>query len=264
MTGLRVTLAAAAIALSASPALADATAVATYLFQNTFAAQQAGAPALTPLDPQATSAFVTDTVEGASRTVWNFNGLASPPASQAGFTLNTSSLLTSPTSYSVDMLFLFTQRENAWRRILDVENRQSDSGLYVDPTNNLDIFPVSGSTAAWTNNVYHHIVLTDDNGTVNVYLDGLSQFTTTTTVMDLNQADNPSHLLGAFLDNTTASGLEEWSPGNISLFRLWDGVLTPQQAQALATNPFVPEPATLSLLALTAPLLLLRRRQAQR
>ena len=136
-----------------------------------------------------------------------------------------------------------------WRRILDVENRQSDNGFYVDPSNNLDIFPFSGSTAAWINNVYHHVVLTNDGTTVKAYLDGVSQFSAATNIMNLNNANNPGLLLGFFLDNVVAGGQGEFSSGKIGLARLWDGVLSDSEAQQLANYPFVPEPSSMILAA---------------
>ncbi len=243
---------------------ADATVVGSWSFNNNFHADQAGVPDLTPVDPTATSNFLTDNVFGQTRTVWNFTGNASPTNQQGGFTLNTTGLVT-PESYSVDMVFEFTQRDGAWRRILDVQNRQSDSGLYVDPSDNLDIYPISGSSASWDNNVYHHLVMTDNGTTVTTYLDGVSQFSATTTEMnlDFDTVDNPNALLNVFLDNVVAGGQGEWSAGNIALFRVWDGVLTADEAAALATHPFAtPEPASLSLL-LGGSLMLLRRRRGR-
>lgn len=239
---VRFWMAALSVALVASAAQAQ-TAVATYEFDHTFSANEGGAPALTVVDPSGTSAFITAMVFGQMRTVWQFNG-DSANANQSGLTLNTTALIP-PQSYSVDMVFEFTQRDSAWRRIIDVENRQSDSGLYVDPSNNLDIFPVSGSSAAWTNNIFHHLVLTNDGAMVSVYLDGVSQFTSATTLMNLNNANNPNLLMNFFLDNVAASGQGEWSSGEVALIRTWNGVLTPAEAQALANNPFaVPEPST--------------------
>jgi Concanavalin A-like lectin/glucanases superfamily len=239
-----------------------ATPVATYEFQNTLNSDQGGAvPALTAIDPEGTSGFVTDTVMGNPQTVYAFNGDDTTPLHQAGLTLNTTGLLTDPGSYSVDMILEFTQRDGAWRRLLDVQNRQSDDGFYVDPSNDLDIFPISGSTAAWTNNVFHHVVLTVDdsttpNATVSAYLDGVSQFSTTTNEMNLNfdPTDNPNQLLGFFLDNVAGGGQGEWSPGEIAFARLWNGALTPAEAEAL-----LPEPSTLAIFA-AAGLLLQRRR----
>ena len=228
-----------------------ATAVATYEFNNTFAANEPGKPALTPTDPTLKSLFVLNTVLGSTRTVWEFNGSASPPTQRAGVTAATMGLI-NPQSYSVDMVLLLLSNDNGWRRLIDVENRQSDSGFYVNPSNTLAIFPVSGSTAAWTNGVYHHVVLTDNGTSVSAYLDGVSEFTTNTTIMNLDAdaANNPNRLMGFFLDNVASGGQGEWSNGHVSLIRLWDGVLTPQEAQTLANNPFVPEPSSIALVAL--------------
>ncbi len=223
-----------------------ATIAATYEFNNNFNADQPGVVAATPVDPLGTSSFQSDVVLGQTRTVWAFNGNALPTSDQAGLTVDTTGLV-NPEDYSVDMVFELSDRDGAWRRILDVQNRQSDNGLYVDPSNNLDIFPVSGSTAAWTNNVYHHVVMTNDGTTVNVYLDGISQFTATTSEMNLDNVNNPGLLLGFFLDNVVGGGQGEFSSGRIALARLWNGVLTPAEAQQLANNPFVPEPSTFVL-----------------
>ena len=242
-----------------------ATPVATYEFNHTFSADQSGVPALTAVDPLGTSAFQTDTVLGSPRTVWAFNGNASPPADQAGLTVSTTGLV-NPQSYSVDMVLELTQRVGGWRRLVDVQNRQSDNGFYVDPANNLDIYPVSGSSAAWTNNVFHHVVLTVDNSTspatVSAYLDGISQFSTSTNEMNLDAdpANNPNRLIGFFLDNLVAGGQGEWSPGEVGLVRLWDGVLSPADATRLANNPFVPEPSTLAIFSAMGLLLMNRRR----
>lgn len=241
-----------------------ASAVATYFFQDNLNAVQSGVPALTAVDPTNSSGFVSSNVNGVTRDVYAFNGTASPVTSQGGLTLGTSSLLTDPAKYSVDMVFEFSDRAGQYRRILDVQNRQSDNGLYVDPSNNLDIYPVAGSSAAWTNGVFHHMVMTVDHttapSTVNTYLDGVSQFSASTDLLNLNldPTSNPNQLITLFLDNVVGGGQGEWSSGQIALFRLWDGVLTPTEAQTLA-----PEPASLSILA-AGVLLLRRRRQPSR
>lgn len=239
-----------------------ATPVATYEFNNTFAADQGGVPALTAVDPLGTSTFTTDTVLGVSRPVWAFNGAASPPSQQAGVSVNTTSLI-SPQSYSVDMVFLFSAQNNAWRRIIDVQNRQSDAGFYVNPSNDLEVFPVSGSSAAWTNNVYHHIVFTNNGTMVSGYLDGISQFSANTSLMNLDgdPTNNPNRLIGFFIDNIAAGGQGEWSPGRVGLIRLWDGVLTAQEAQTLANNPFIPEPSSVAVVLLAGGLLFTRSRR---
>lgn len=246
----------ALLAISALPTAAQ-TPAATYLFNNTLAAEQGGAPALVSVDPLTANGFTTATVLGSPRTVFQWNGNATPTGEQAGLTLATSGLI-APGNYSVEMILLFTEQDNAWRRIIDVENRQSDSGFYVDPTNNLAIYPVIGSTAAFTNNVFHHVVLTNDAaGTAIGYLDGAQQFTSTTDLMDVNNGNNPGLLMHFFLDNVVAGGQGEFSDGQIALLRLYDAVLTPTQIATLASDPFaspaapgaIPEPGTLALFA---------------
>jgi len=216
---------------------------ATYQFNQAFTADQVGAPTLTPVDPMAASGFVADTVLGVVRPVWAFNGAASPPEQQAGLTLATPGLV-NPESYSVDMVVEFTAGDGSWRRLLDVQNRQADNGFYVDPSNNLDIYPVNGSTAAFATGAYHHVAMTVD-GTADMpilraYLDGLLQFSSLTSEMDLDAdaTDNPGQLLGIFLDNVSGGGIGEWSAGRVAVIRVWDGVLTDAQTAALSASPF--------------------------
>ena len=215
-----------------------------------------------PTDPPGTSGFVSDTVLGQTRQVYAFNGMSSPPSQQSGLTVNTTSLIPSH-SYSVDMVLELTQRDGAWRRLIDVENRQSDDGFYVNPNNNLEVFPVAGTTNAWTNNVYHHVVLTTDGTNVNGYIDGQAQFTIPTPLMNLDNANNPNLLMNFFLDNTAGGGQGEYSPGRVSLIRLWDGVLTGPEAQALANNPFLPEPSALAFIGV-ASIAFMRRTKSRR
>jgi len=239
-------------------------AVATYQFNNTLSAQQGGVPALVATDPLGLNGFGTDTVFGNSRTVYSFNGNNVPTNEQAGLTLDTTGLV-SNTVYSAELVFKFTERDGAWRRIIDVEDRQSDNGFYVDPSNNLDIFPVAGSSAAFTTNAYHHVVLTDSGGVAKAYLDGSLQLTAIPTVMDINNAGDLMHL---FLDNVVGGGQGEFSDGSIALFKLYNQELNAAQIRVLADDPFgtaaVPEPGTYALLAgmfVPGAALLIRRRK---
>lgn len=222
------------------------TAVATYLFQNNHNAQQGGAPALAQIG---TGVFGTDTVFGNSRTVLNNNGSAGV-GNNAGLTLDTTSLLSSSTTYSVEMVFKFTERSGQWRKILDYSDRTSDSDFYVDPSNRLHFFNTGATGATWTNDVYHHVVLTDSAGTVNAYLDGTLAFTTSTALADL--ANNPGHLLHFFVDDG-ATGFGEYSQSSVALVRLYNKTLSGSEVKDLAKDPFapsVPEPAFYQMSAL--------------
>ncbi|MFT3879950.1 MAG: hypothetical protein QM703_09865 [Gemmatales bacterium] len=224
---------------------------ASYYFNNTLAAQEGGVPALVPTDPLGTNGYLLQSVFGQNRTVYAFNGNAIPNANQAGLTLNTTGLV-DPINYSAELVFQFTERPNSWRRIIDVTNRQSDTGFYVNPTNNLAIFPTSGSSSLFTNDVYHHVVLTVTSGsTANGYLDGVLQFSTSTALMNINNVDNPGNLLHLFIDNVVNLPIDEYSSGDIALFRLYDAVLSDTDVQTLAAAPFaVPEPSTVVLASL--------------
>lgn len=250
---MRVSLVAALCLIAPVVARADLSPVATYQFQNTLSADQGGAPALTATDPLGTNAFVADTPYGHARQVYAFNGNGSPPTQQAGLTVNTTGLIPA-TNYSVEMVFSFSQNPSGWRRIIDVQNRQSDAGFYVDPSSHLDIFPVAGSTTTFTENVYHDVVLTvASSGTVNAYLDGNLELTSNTTVMNITDTvDNPNNLMNFFLDNTAGGGQGEYSSGRVGLIRLYNDVLGQAQISATAVDPFagsagVPEPSSLAL-----------------
>jgi hypothetical protein len=195
------------------------------------------------LDGTATSAYVTDTVFGESRTVLQLNGSGS--GNNAGFSFDNSLALLPSTNYAVEMAFEFSQNPGGWRKILDVSNRASDNGFYVDPGNDLDIFPIAG-LQPWTNNVYHHVVLSVNAGTVDVYLDGATSLSTTTSVMNLGS------LLNFFLDDTV-TGTNEFSSSQVAFVRLYDSALSAQDAASLFNNgdpvgTLAPEPLSTALM----------------
>jgi hypothetical protein len=224
--------------------------VATYTFNNSFAALEAGAPALTATDPLSLGSFQTENVFGVNRVTYHFDGANSPVTDQGGLTLDTTGLIPA-NNYSVEMVFEFLGGTSAWRRILDVQNRQSDNGFYVDPGNNLTVFGASGSGGVFTTGSFFDVFLTvDSSNNVNAYFGGVLQLTTTTAVMNVN---NPGNLMSLFLDNVVGGGQGEWSPGNISLFKVYNTALTADQVASETADPFAsiasPEPGSWSLLA---------------
>ena len=215
--------------------------VAVYAFNNSFASSVAGAPSLTVTDPHATSGFASDVVFGSTQTIYNFVGTPDNPG-QAGLSLSTAGLLTSNSIYTVEVLFKFTQRDNAWRRIVDVQNRQSDNGFYVDPSNKLDVYPVAGG-ASFSNGVYHDVFLSDNNGVVKFYLDGSAQASINTAVMNIDS----NNLMNFFLDNVVGGGQGEYSSGSVARISLYNVALGDQEIPPPVPPP-VPEPETYALM----------------
>jgi hypothetical protein len=210
-----------------------ATLVADYEFNGNLSSSIAGAPDLVATDPLGTNSFTGG--------VYNWTGANEPTTDQGGLTFDSTGLL-NPTNYTVALTFKFNERNDEWRRIIDVQNRMSDDGFYVDPSNNLDVFPVAGSTSAFSTGVFHTVTLTVDGTVVTAFLDGVEQFhSLTTNVMDISNSDNPGNLINLFLDNTVGGGQGEWSSGSIDSAQFYNGIAPP-----MAT----PEPSTWAMLLL--------------
>lgn len=96
------------------------------------------------------------------------------------------------------------------------------------------------------------------DGTVKGYIDGLTDFTTNTTVM--NTSNSTTDTMSFFLDNVAAGGQGEFSDGNIAQLQLLDGVLTDAEALQISQNPLVPEPTGLALLGFATLALAVPRR----
>jgi hypothetical protein len=231
------------LAIVIAPA-ARASLVAAYTFNNTFNAVQGGVAALTSVNPLGTGAFQTVTVFGHSQTTWHFDGAASPPTNQGGLQFNTTGLISSNV-YSVEMVFELTGSAG-WRRLMDSLDRQSDNGLYIDPNNNLDVFPQGGTSSPFTANTFFDVFVTvDAANNVTGYFGGVQQFTETSTNLDI-----ATNTLGFFLDNVAGGGQGEWSSGNVALIKVFNTALTAQQVAAEAADPFqgttgtAPEPGT--------------------
>jgi hypothetical protein len=221
---------------------------ATYPFTDGLAAEEADAPPLLPVDPVGRSGFELASVPlGMSgfqgfdrvREVYRFDGNALPTSEQAGLALDTSGLIPAG-NYSVEMVFRFFGGDGNWRRILDVQDRQSDNGFYVEPGGSLQVYEdgaLATGTTLFTTNAFHHVVLTNSSaGVVKAYLDGGLELTTPpTTVMRIN---NPGNRLNFFLDNLGGIGTGEFSSGQVALVRAYQGVLTDGQVAALAADPF--------------------------
>lgn len=224
---------------------ADASLVATYDFNNTLNAVQPGVTALTAVDPMGLNAFQQNvTVFGTPRTVYHFDGSSSPATDQGGLQLDTTGLI-GTNNYSVEMVFELDNQSAAWRRVLDSLDRQSDNGLYVDPSNHLDAFPVGAGTSTFQAATFFDVFVTVDlSDNIGVYLSGLPEFSVNSNVLDISAANH----LNFFLDNLVGGGQGEWSKGDVSLIKVYNTALTADQVLAETADPFagtgVPEPGS--------------------
>jgi len=236
----------AGTALAAAP-------VASYHFDGTLAADQAGAPALLAIDPLGQNGFETAVVNGVSRSVYLWAGNGADSLQQGGLTLDASALLTGFSSYSVALTFEFAATApfgGGWRRIIDTEGRQSDNGFYVSPELTLQTVQiesnalVNGSTV-FTTPGFHDVLFSvapeAGRQRVKAYLDGQLEISTLTDTFTLANANNPHHLLTFFADNTAAGAQLEYANGRIASLALYDGAITPSA---------VPEPQSVLLLLL--------------
>jgi hypothetical protein len=219
-----------AVSLLCAGGAQGATLVADYEFNGNLASSGVVAPDLIAVDPDGVASFTGG--------VYNWGG-TNDPAHQGGLTFDNSGGLLPSNDYSVELRFKFNEGDGHWRRVLDVNNRLSDDGLYIDPSNHLDIFPVGAGSEAFSTSAYHTVILTVGGGVATGFLDGKEQFSLSTTVMDIN---NPQNVVNLFLDNTVGGGIGEWSSGSIDFAKFYNGVITPG-------GP-VPEPATWAMLLL--------------
>ena len=242
-TIMRLSIAIAGTALAASLSVAAPVAVATYKFNDSLAADQASAPGLLSVDPFGTNGFETAVVNGSSQRVFHWRGNGGSAAEQAGLTLDATGLV-SYDNYSLEMTFEFLTGPafgGGWRRIVDTQNRQSDNGFYVDPDNYLQVYPVVSGSTTFTTPGFHSVVLSNfvvgNVREVKAYLDGVLQLESDTDQLNLDNVNNPGHLLHFFLDNLAGPAQLEYADGRIAALTLYDGIL-------VAT---VPEPATWAL-----------------
>jgi len=239
-----------AIALLSAGASHAASTVALYDFNNSFV-PLAGfglgtAQPLVPVNPLGTSSFELANVNGIERTVYRFNGAASPPLNQGGLQFVSGDLMNA-NSYSVEMYFSFDQ-VSGWRRILDTRDRSEDTGFYV-LNGGLQLYPSNVGQGSFLANTYYHVILSFNGSQAVAYLNGAAQSTQNTDYYALPA----SNVISLFLDNVAGPAQTEYSAGRIAWARFYDGALNAAQAQeayeqAIGFTPVIPEPGTWAML----------------
>ncbi|MEL7039474.1 MAG: LamG-like jellyroll fold domain-containing protein [Cyanobacteria bacterium J06592_8] len=228
-----------------------ATLVADYQFDNSLASSIEGAPSLFDLGTD--NFFGTETVDGQSTTVFNF-------AEQTGLQLSTEGLIPND-DYSVSMLFNFDTVE-FWRKILDVNNRVTDAGLYTFSSDMFyygkkDVVDSGTGTPLGLDQWVQVVFTRDSDDQVVTYVDGVEQLN----FFDDNNYSKivPDDVLHFFRDDFT-TGDSENSSGAIARLRVYDGALSASQVAALdrlpetlTAPPSEPEATLLRLIFLETP-----------
>ena len=217
----------AALALGALATPAHAALTADYQFQGNLASAAGTPPSLSNLG--AGNAFVTESVDGASRTVLAFpqgNGVSLVP---------TTGVIPNAT-YTIVILFRF-ESVDGYRKIVDFKGGTSDNGLYVND-GTLEFYPqTSGSPVSVAANTYAQVVLTRDNsGHVVGYIDGIQ-------AIDFADTDSDGVIGGSllqFFQDDSVTSFREASAGAVARIRLFNTALSPSEVAGLdPTGPLV-------------------------
>lgn len=213
----------------------NAVQVSNYLFQNNFNPQRSGSLALTPTNPSNNNRFLTDTVFGQQRSVYEVAGSPSPIAAQGGLTYQAKDKVARD-NYSVEFILSMNSPGSGWRRIWDGLNRRRSEGLYVDPSGFLAFFSgvSSGGNDRVATGTYYHIVLVKRPQDLSIYLNGrLVGSRSSVGFGVMRDLENPDQIMNLFLDDDN-----EWSPARIALFRVYNGGLTAAEITQIFAAPF--------------------------
>lgn len=204
----------------------------SYSFDNSFQADQVGAPPIVAVDPVGGGGFEIANVFGEERTVYRFGGNASPPSSQGGLQFDGSNRL-STENYSIQMVFEFDGGDGTFRRIIETKDRTSDLGLYLFADDFLNIFPGGmGSPPKFISNTFQRVTIVKEanGGPARLYLENSLVATVGSPASATISLDQPKHLLSFFLDNDADGDTSNWRNGRIAYLRIWNRALSHQEA----------------------------------
>ena len=215
----------------------NAVQVSGYFFQNTLNPQRAGSAALTASNPSGNNRFVTDTVFGQGRTVYDVTGSANPLSAQGGLTYQAKDKVPR-NNYSMEFVFAMSAGSTGWRRIYGCVNLSRGEGLYLDPSGYLDYYSGVSSTAndKLATGTYYHVIMVKKPGEVLLYVNGalVASRSDGTPLGEMDAVANPAQLVQLFLDDDVF----EWAPARIALFRVYSGALTATEVKTIYASPF--------------------------
>lgn len=173
-------------------------------------------------------AFSTVTLDGRSVSAWDF-----PMGS--GFELELGPLLPRD-SYSVALLFSLSATQG-YAKLMDIDNRRTDRGLYVQG-NDLNAYPLAqGATDAILPDVLRQVTVTRGADNLYVgYVDGVEQFRFDDSALQTVISDE--RRLAFFRDDNATSG--EDRAGRVVRIRLFDRALSGAEVLALEADRIPP------------------------
>lgn len=224
--------------LTSSLVSASVIPVATYNLNNNLLAEESGVAALQEIDPTNANSFQVENVFGQSETVYRFAGNMSP-TEQGGLVLNTTGILDLDNAFSIELVFRFDLNNSSWEPLVNVSNRTSDNGFYVDPNGKLQVYPSAAGSDTVSQDVWHTAILTNNGTTVEGYLDGIFQFDLVSPSMNFDEytTNNPDRLMHFFVDNLVGAGLNEYASGAVDSIRLFDIALSQTDIDDLNNVP---------------------------
>ena len=186
---------------------------------------------------------LADSLGGPSLLSFGGNLSASGYAFTANHGLSVSGALANGADYSIALDFNFTNL-NSYRKVLDLHNRTSDSGLYTLDTRPIYYTGQTGLAGAVSSGVNATMVLTRSAGTqvVAAYVNGVQQFSGGDG-LDPAIFNGPNNIIYFFMDDTVITGNDP--TGTVKRIRIFDGALSATEVSnldSIATS--TPEPGT--------------------
>lgn len=152
-----------------------------------------------------------------------------------------------PVAYSIELAFSLTD-VGGYRKLLDFQNRGSDSGLYA-LNSSLNFYPVvNGPGGDFTSNQLVTVILTHDANSTVGYVNGVARWSFGG---GANSLANITSVLHAFRDDF-ATGQGEASGGFVDYIRVYDTQLSAAEISRLlppgSGNGGIPEPASWAMM----------------
>jgi hypothetical protein len=234
-------------------------AVASYEFNNSLSALEANVEPLTAIDPFGQNRFVEEVIFGETRWVYRFDGDNSSNEDgsengSAGLVMKTAGLFEQDNSaYTVEMLVKFDRDAiDDYISLMSVSNRHDDvSQLSITPNNQAIGFSQHSSfedNNHFISDTYRHLIISvkpiinEGLNHVSIYLDGQLVYFNAMNSLNLNRFpnENPNQLIHFFVEGLGANSFpDEYSDGQVALIRLYNTVLSADEAQLVSQTPFI-------------------------